>query len=167
MNEFVLANEDLKKDQELTRERMLASGSSEEEIDAYFKSQMRDPKYGMGFSHDFPKLTSEEQKYIAELKNEGERLEVELFLIREQIKRLQAKERILLEKQQKNNEKICGCQGHRLETQIHSTADSFLPGYTYRNCYVCKKGIFPINIGPRDCVVRRLIRKPENPTIQC
>ena len=125
MDEFVLANEDLKKDQELTRKRMLASGSSEEEINEYVRSQMRDPKYGFGFSHDFPKLTSEEQKHIAELKNEGERLEVELFLIRDQIKRLQAKERILLEKQQKNSEKICGCQGHRLETQIHSIAIRF------------------------------------------
>ena len=49
MDKYILVKEDLKESQDWIRKRKLISGMSEEEIEAEFKSQMREPKYEMGF----------------------------------------------------------------------------------------------------------------------
>lgn len=163
MDEFVLANEDLKKDQELTRKRMLASGSSEEEINEYFRSQMRDPKYGFGFSHDFPKLTSEELKELSDLESKEENLALQIFLTEQKTADLNEKKNRLLKESQKIRKKICKIQGHRMRNKLYSDGDSFMPGYTYRECDVCGKGVYGMEVEQKDCVVRVL---KNDPTIQ-
>ena len=163
MYKYILCKDDLKESQDYTRNRMRASGSSEEEINEYFRSQMRDPKYGMGFSHDFPVLTSDEQKELSDLESKEDNLDARLFLTEQKIADLNEKKNRLLEESQKIRKKICKIQGHRMRNKLYSDGDSFMPGYTYRECDVCGKRVYGMEVEQKDCVVRVL---KNGPTIQ-
>ena len=118
---------------------------------------MREPKYEMGFQNDFPKLSIDDQRKLADLELQDSKLEARLFQIKEEIHYLNSKIEQLQKLRQANNECICKIQGHRLSSQVYSSSDDeYMPGYLYRVCEVCGRKVYGIEISQKDCVVRVL-----------